>query len=259
MHVVRRAIPLLLLCGLAEVAIAQSRVAIAKLDRPPVMDGTLNDPAWRRASVFTDFKTLHPRYGLDPSEKTEVYLAYDRANLYVGMRILDRSADSIRAVATGRDNALDDDWVAFCVDTRDQGFDAFFFLVTPGGVRLSGTLDANGSITPTTGLNWKSSVKRGSAGYTVEMRIPLAQLAYARGDTVGMGFKAVRVISRRSEEDDSPPIDPDRPHVAQFRRIVLAGIDRSLRPAERPLFDVRAALAEKRRLIDRKSVVWERV
>jgi CubicO group peptidase (beta-lactamase class C family) len=241
---------LLLVClGAAPSAAAQSPVRIAKLHRPPAMDGTLNDPAWRGASVFTDFKTLHPRAGRNPSERTEVHLAYDHANLYVGLRSLDRSADSIRAVATGPESAFDDDWVAFCVDSRDQGVDAFFFLVTPGGVRVNGTLDANGSVTPTTGLTWSSAVKRGSAGYTVEMVIPLAQLAYGGGDRVGMAFKAVRSISRGSEEVDSPAIDPERPHVAQFRRIVLAGIDRSLRSADHPLFDVRAALREKLRLI----------
>jgi CubicO group peptidase (beta-lactamase class C family) len=241
---------LLLVClGPVRVATAQRPVQIAKLDRPPAMDGTLNDPVWRRASVFTDFKTLHPQAGRDPSERTEVYLAYDRANLYVGLRSLDRSPDSIRAVATGLESAFDDDWVAFCVDTRGQGLDAFFFLVTPGGVRVSGTLDASGSPTPTTGLTWSSAVKRGSAGYTVEMAIPLAQLAYGRGDRVEMAFKAVRIISRRSEEVDSPEIDPDRPHVAQLRRIVLAGIERSQLSADHPLFDVRAAYREKLRLI----------
>src|ERR1019366_4387279 len=181
----------------------QDPLAIARFDRPPVMDGTLNDPAWKRATVFTDFKSLHPRYGMEPSERTEVYVAYDHTNLYVGIRNLDSGADSIRARATEWSSALDDDWVAFCVDSRDMGLDAFFFLVTPGGVRVSGTLDANGSITPTNGLVWKSAVKRGREGYTVEMRIPLAQLAYARGDAVGMAFKVARVISRRSEEVDS--------------------------------------------------------
>src|ERR1019366_4140359 len=190
---------------------------------------------------------------MEPSERTEVYLAYDHTNLYVGVRSLDRSADSIRARATERSSALDDDWVAFCVDTRDMGLDAFFFLVTPGGVRVSGTLDANGSITPTNGLVWKSAVKRGREGYTVEMRIPLAQLAYARGDAVGMAFKVARVISRRSEEVDSPAIDPDKPHVAQLRRIVLSGIEHSLHSPGRPLFDVRAALREKQRLIAKQG------
>ena len=249
----QRAVLLLLLGGSAETAIAQRRTEIARLDRPPVMDGTLNDPAWRRASVFTDFKTLHPSAGRDPSERTELYLAHDHANLYIGVRSLDRHPEGIRAVATKPENAFDDDWVAFCVDSRDQGLDAFFFLVTPGGVRVSGTLNVDGGATPTAGLMWSSAVARGPAGYTVEMVIPLAQLAYASGARVGMAFKIVRVISRRSEEVDAPAIDPERPHVAQFRRIVLTGVDRSVRDAGQPLFDVRAALREKQRLIAKLS------
>jgi CubicO group peptidase (beta-lactamase class C family) len=247
MRVARRALLPLLVCASASLAIAQRGIAIAEFGRPPVMDGTLSDPEWRKASRFTDFKTLHPTAGAAPSEQTEVYLAHDHANLYVGMRILDAHSDSIRAVAMGVAGALRDDWVAFCVDSRDKGVDAFFFLVTPAGVRESGTLDASGGISPTASLTWQSAVRRVRSGYTVEMIIPLAQLPYVDGGRVGMAFKAVRVISRRSEEVDSPAIDPNRPHVAQFRRIVLSGLDRSV-PGD-ALFDVRAALTKKLRQI----------
>jgi CubicO group peptidase (beta-lactamase class C family) len=81
------------------------------------------------------------------------------------------------------------------------------------------------------------------------MAIPLAQLAYGRGANIGMAFKALRFISRGSEEVDAPAVDPQLPPIAQFRRIVLAGVDRSVVSADHPLFDVRAAFADKLRLI----------
>lgn len=213
------------------------------------MDGTLTDPVWRHATTFVDFKTLHPRFGEAPSERTEIYLGYDHANIYVGVHAFDRAPDSIRAVATTPDLVWADDLVAFCLDPQDQGLDAYFYLVTAAGTRASGTLAADGDPTPTTGLRWSSAVRRTPDGYTAEMRIPLGHLPYPRGDSVGMAFKVVRVISRRSEEVDSPPIDPDQPHVAQFRRIVLERIARAIVPDDRPLFDVRAAYREKLRLI----------
>jgi CubicO group peptidase (beta-lactamase class C family) len=240
---------LLVWLGPVPSATAQSPVQIARLDRPPAMDGTLDDPAWRRATTFTDFKTLHPQAGRDPSERTEVYLAYDRANLYVGIRSIDHHPDSIRAAAAAPDAARTDDWVAFCLDPQDQGLDAFCLLVTPRGIRVSATLDYGGDPTPIPDLPWSSAARRTGRGYEVEIAISLAQLPFARAERVGMAFKAVRFVSRREEEADAPAIDPSRAHIAQFRRIVLTDIEPSRVASDRPLFDVRAAYREKVRLL----------
>ena len=243
------ALATLLLLGSSAVSTvaAQDPVAIARLDRAPVMDGTLNDPSWRDATRFTAFKTLHPEPGKDPSERTEIYLGYDRANLYVGIRSFDRSPDSIRAVATDPDGAWHDDWVAFCLDPQDQGLDALFFLVTPAGLKASGVLGFDGGPVQTGDREWTSAVRRTADGYSVAMAIRLAQLPYASGDSVRMAFKVARGISRRAEEMDFPAIHPERPHIAQLQRIVLSSIERSRIPDDRPLFDVRAAHREQAR------------
>jgi hypothetical protein len=67
---VRLALPaalLLVWLGPAPPATAQSPVQIARVDHPPALDGTLRDPVWRRATVFTDFRTMHPHEGREPS------------------------------------------------------------------------------------------------------------------------------------------------------------------------------------------------
>jgi len=220
-------------------------ITVARFDHPPVMDGTLSDPAWRTATKFTAFKTLHPQPGMEPSESTSVYLAYDHANLYVGVRSVDHSADSIRAIATDADAAWHDDWLAFCLDPHADGLDALFFLTTPAGFKVAGVLGFDGGPVQTRDLRWSSAVKRAADGYTVEMAIPLAQLPYRSGDTVRMAFKVARAISRRAEEMDVPAIDPDRAQIAQFQLILLSGVDASNSPDNRPLFDARAAYRDK--------------
>ena len=44
---------------------------------------------WRSALSFSGFKTMTPDYGLEPSEKTRVYVAYDSNNLYFAIRCLE--------------------------------------------------------------------------------------------------------------------------------------------------------------------------
>ncbi len=234
-----------LLAGNAATAIAQPAVSIARFQRPPVLDGRLSDPEWRQATRFSAFKTLHPRAGGEPSESTVVYLAYDHDRLYAGVRSIDRGADSIRTEATDADGAFHDDWTAFCLDPHDQGLDAYYFLITPAGFKVTGVLGPQGGPVQTADRAWSSTVRRTANGYSVEMVIPLAQLPYRSADSVRMAFKVARSIARRGEEMDLPAIDPDRAHVAQFQPILLTGIAASTAPYDRPLFDARAAYRDK--------------
>ena len=242
-------------------AAAQHATAIARLDHPPVVDGTLSDSAWRQATLFTGFKTLHPEAGKEPTESTEVYLAYDRDNLYVGVRSFDRRPDSIVSSAVTPDDAWHGDWVAFCLDAQNQGLDALFFLVTPAGYQVAGVLGFDGGPVQVARRDWSSAVRRTSDGYTAEMAIPFAQLPYRSGDTVEMAFKLARRIGRSGEEMDFPEIDPDRPHINQLQRIALTGVASSTVPYGRPLFDARAAYGEKVNRLERSgdSTMDERV
>lgn len=242
-------------------AVAQRAMAITRLGNPPAMDGTLDDPAWRQATAFAAFKTLHPQPGRQPSESTEVYLAYDRANLYVGVRSFDRHLDSLSTKAATPEDAWHGDWIAFCLDAANQGLDALYFLVTPAGTRLAGALGFDGGPVQVAQREWSSAVRITPDGYTAELAIPLAQLPYRSGDSVVMAFKLARQIGRSREEMDYPEINPDRPHIAQLHPILLTDVVPSAARYDRPLFDARAAYREQTRRLARTgdSTMAERV
>jgi CubicO group peptidase (beta-lactamase class C family) len=226
-----------------------------KADKPPRIDGTLNDPVWQRASRFKDFKTLHPSPGKAPSEPTEVYLTYDRENIYAGFRMFDSEPAKIRSQATERDNPGNDDWIAFCLDSRNDELSAIFFLVTPSGLQADGTLDANGSPNTAFDMQWSSAARRTADGWTAEIAVPFKRLPFPWNEQVVMGFKVARFISRKSEEADFPEIVPGRaPHLAQFQKIQFSAIQPSLISDDVPLVDIREIYKRRLRLRTRPGM-----
>jgi len=220
-------------------------LSLSRAQKPPHIDGTLNDPTWHGAAAFKDFKTLHPTMGKAPSERTEIYLTYDHENLYVGIHAFDAEPEEIRATATERDNPGNDDWVAFCVDSRDEELGAEFFMVTASGIQVDGTLDANGGPNLDFNAQWLSAARRTADGWTATMAIPFKVLPFSWAERVVMGFKVARFISHKSEEVDFPELAPDRgPQLTQFQQVQLTSIALGL-PEDTPLIDIQALHARK--------------
>lgn len=225
-----------------------------RAEKPPRIDGTLNDTAWQKAIVSRDFKTLHPAQGKAPSEATEIYLTYDRENIYVGIHSFDSEPAKVRAQGTGRDNPGDDDWVAFCVDSRSEGLGAEFFMLTAGGAQVDGTLDANGSANLDFNTQWSGEAKRTNDGWIATMAIPFKALPFRWGEQVVMSFKVARLISRKSEEVDYPEIVQGHgPQLTQFQTVEFAGIEKGL-PEDTPLIDIQGLYQRKLRLKGRSAI-----
>ena len=94
-------------------------------------------------------------------------------------------------------------------------------MITPGGIQVDGTLDADGSPNMTFGAQWSSAAARTPNGWTItEMAVPFKHLPFRWSERVIMGFKVARFISGTSEELDFPEILPETtPHLSQFQTI----------------------------------------
>jgi CubicO group peptidase (beta-lactamase class C family) len=204
---------------------------IHRLAKPLALDGKMGDPSWKSATLFADFKMRHPEAGKPPSERTEVYLAYDATTLYVAIRSFDHEPKKIRAVATAGDDAWKDDWAVLCLNTYDDALNSLFFLVTPRNVQSSGTLNGSNNPEFTLDMKWESRASIVNDGWIAEMAIPLRSLAFEASDRVTMSFKVARFLSRKSEEENLPEMDPERREVEQYREIVLRDVVPSSLPA----------------------------
>jgi hypothetical protein len=73
---------------------------IQRVNETPNIDGVLNEEIWLRATVAQDFHQVNPVEFDPPSERTEVYLLYDRDTLFVAEQDLRAIANSSQRTAS---------------------------------------------------------------------------------------------------------------------------------------------------------------
>lgn len=70
-----------------------------------------------RMVKVTGFIVREPADGTEPSQKTDVYLAYDQRNLYAAFVCWDSEPNKIRARMTRREDIFSDDSAEIMIDT----------------------------------------------------------------------------------------------------------------------------------------------
>src|SRR4051812_21178833 len=103
-------------------------------DEHIVLDGTLRDPAWRRAPVYDHFVENEPHRGSKPRYATRVQILFDEQALYVGVTSLDDHPDEIRAPLVRQDKVIrTQDFVVVYIDAIGKRQSAQFFRVNAAG------------------------------------------------------------------------------------------------------------------------------
>jgi hypothetical protein len=220
----------LLLCAVVSTGFAaQSEklppLAPLRTDTPPVIDGVLDDPVWALAPSETGFKTWRPDFGKDMHEKTIVYYAYDRENLYFAYRCYDSEPSKIKASITARDTINQDDWICLNLDTFNDQQSLYAFYVNPLGIQGDSRFEG-GQEDFTIDVVWYSVGRIDAEGFTIEVKIPFKSIRYRSREPVEMGLIFERNISRFSEAGTHPALDPARglDFLNRTRPLLFAGI-----------------------------------
>lgn len=206
----------------AAVLTAADAVALTRAEVAPKIDGVLDDAVWQAAKPWSGFVTAKPDYGKPASERTDVYLAYDRERIYAAFRCLDSEPDKIKTSICRRDNCDSDDWVALVLDTFADQQGGYMFVVNPSGIQMDGMLNQDGNANGDYDMVWESAARMDGDGYAVEMAIPFKSLRYPFRKSLTMAFGAARVIVRKSEQAHFPEFNPEGGSMlTQFQRITL--------------------------------------
>jgi hypothetical protein len=168
---------------------------------PIVVDGILDEPVWRSADAVMAFRQNDPHQGSEPSQRTEVRIAYDDDAVYVGARMWDTHPDSIVARLSRRDSDGGSDAFAVAFDTFRDRRTAYYLTLTAAGTQLDGTLMNDDWGDDSWDGVWNGRVQRDSLGWTAEMRFPFSQIRCRGGEHMVWGVNFARTISRTREDD----------------------------------------------------------
>ena len=194
---------------------------------PPTVDGLLDDAVWGNAARITRFVQREPQDGAPATEDTDVYVAYDDANLYLAFHAKYENPDMMRANRVDRDRAgFGDDTISVYFDTFLDQQRAYVFSVNGygvqgdsivGGRRGGGGFGGGGrGGVPRGDRSWDALFTTGGQlvtdGFTAEMAIPFKSLRYpARAGNVPhtWGFQVVRQIRGKDETLVWSPVSRD--------------------------------------------------
>lgn len=195
----------------------QKTLQTVKLSHPaPVIDGNLDEPAWKEAPVASDFVQSFPSYGEGSRQKTEVRILYDNTAIYIGAYLYD-DPTLIRRQITARDEEQfkDVDYFSIFFDTYDDQQNGFQFLVTSANVQTDARLSPNAETNfgeygdKTWDAVWESQVNIKPDGWIVEMKVPYISLRFAKRDVQDWGLQVLRSVRRFNETSFWNKVDPN--------------------------------------------------
>jgi len=81
---------------------AQNIMDASRLSGAITLDGVLDESAWEEVTPLP-YKMQQPQFGIEPSERSEVLLAYDEEYLYLGGRLWLSDSSYLRPTTFKRD------------------------------------------------------------------------------------------------------------------------------------------------------------
>ncbi|MBK9016812.1 MAG: carbohydrate binding family 9 domain-containing protein [Saprospiraceae bacterium] len=177
-----------------------------RLVGPVNLDGQVDEAAWD-AVPPTVLQQQVPNYGLPPTERSEVYFAYDENYLYLAGRMYLSDSSLYRATTYKRD-ALEGstDYFGFVVDSYNDNENGLAFFTTPAGLRWDGTVsndaqDFETSISIDWNTYWDAAAARQPWGWSAEIRIPWSSLRFQeRNGEAVMGSTMWWFLAAKNEQ-----------------------------------------------------------
>jgi len=166
----------------------------------PKIDGKLDDECWKKAEKVTDFIQFEPKLGEKPKEPTNVYILYDKENLYVGFECQKNDPNRVLGTQTKRDSEFfHDDFVEIFLDTYHDRRNCYSFAVNCIGTQVDRRIANEGSMGGGGPMDdrsrawdcaWKAKSTKTDKGWIAEMAIPFSELRFnKKGDnTWGINF-----------------------------------------------------------------------
>ncbi len=189
---------------------ATGRVAVraVSLASPLKIDGRLDEAVYGQVASMSGFIQNDPKEGAPAEEKTEVWVFFDRDNVYVVCRCWETHPERLVANELRRDNSniVQNDNFAWSFDTFLDRRNNFLFEVSAAGGRIDAQVTNERQLSFDYNPIWQTKAGRFEGGYVIEAAIPFKSLRYKSGATQTWGFQVRRHSSWRNENSYLSPV-----------------------------------------------------
>jgi hypothetical protein len=184
-------------------------IAAEKLHTNIVVDGLLDERAWKNARSIAKLIQQSPHTGQPTVYNTDVRVLVTRDNLYFGFTCTDPHPDRISIHTKQRDGVFEgDDFVSIVLDTYGDKRTGYFFSVNAAGARVDGLVAAPENITLDWDGIWDAQIARSSAGWSAEIVIPSRSLNFTQAlNEWGVNFERNIARDRTVLRWSSPTLD----------------------------------------------------
>jgi len=200
----------LLATSVSVAADGRSVLRVPFLETAPAIDDFLEmepSPAFEgRMARVEGFVQRDPADGQPASQRTVVYLGYDRQHLYAVFCAFDGEPDRVRAHMSRRENVQGDEIVEVQLDTFDDARTAYTFIANPLGVQWDAIYTEDREFDESWDAVWHSRGRLTDRGYVVWISIPFRSLRFPRMDVQTWGVILVRDIPRNNESSFWPRV-----------------------------------------------------
>ena len=165
-----------------------------RIATPLAIDGRLDEEVYATVPAMSGFLQVEPQAGAAATEKTEIWIFYDDANVYLVARCWESEPGRMMADEMRRDNNNigRNDNVSWFFDTLYDRRTGLVFEVNALGGRMDGQSANDGRSNFDWNPIWDVEVGRFEGGWTVESALPFKSIRYRPGTAQLWGFNVRR-------------------------------------------------------------------
>jgi len=182
------------------------RLHIRKTSSPVIIDGIINEEAWKHTDVADSFFMVLPEDTGKANELSEIRMTYDDKYLYLAATFYNSTPGTYYVESLRRDFSFgkNDNFLIF-IDPFNNQTTGFSFGTNAAGAQWDGTMFNGGNVDLNWDSKWISEVKRDKDKWVFEMAVPFKSIRYKKG-VKEWGINFSRLDLKSSEKSSWTPI-----------------------------------------------------